>query len=152
MTATTPVPGADVVRVGALIPTSEPLVLDSASPVVAPRTWRRRADVLGFDSLWAGESMQHRRLDPLPVVAGAAEDTTVATLGTAALIPAHRQPVDLARRLATLDDLSEGRSTVGIGVGFPSRSTRGRATPTGTTTGSPTPDGPRTATARGRGS
>jgi alkanesulfonate monooxygenase SsuD/methylene tetrahydromethanopterin reductase-like flavin-dependent oxidoreductase (luciferase family) len=77
-----------------------------------------RAEALGFDSLWAGESLLARpRFEPLTLLAALAARTGRATLGTCVMLPALHAPVALAQRLATLDALSRGRVVVGAGIG-----------------------------------
>ncbi|MFI6481381.1 LLM class flavin-dependent oxidoreductase [Nonomuraea sp. NPDC050663] len=84
----------------------------------------RRAEALGFDSVWAGDSPLTRpRADPLLLLSAVAAATSRVTLGTAVLLPALRHPILLAHQLATLDGLAEGRLIVGMGGGFPNRGT-----------------------------
>ncbi len=74
------------------------------------------ATAAGFDSLWAGDSITARpRHDPLTLLAALAT-TTVATIGTAVLLPVLRHPVPLAHQIATLDQVCEGRLVVGVGI------------------------------------
>ncbi|WP_426512368.1 LLM class F420-dependent oxidoreductase [Dactylosporangium sp. McL0621] len=56
--------------------------------------------------------------DPLHWLTFAAAHTTTLKLGTAMLILPEHNPVDLAKRLATVDVLSGGRLLAGIGVGW----------------------------------
>ncbi|MFD0578762.1 LLM class F420-dependent oxidoreductase [Dactylosporangium darangshiense] len=56
--------------------------------------------------------------DPLHWLTFAAAHTSTLRLGTAMLILPEHNPVDLAKRLATLDALSGGRLMAGIGVGW----------------------------------
>ncbi len=77
-----------------------------------------RAEELGVDSVWAGDSLVAKpRLEPLTVLASVASRTSRVGLGTAVLLGALRQPVLLAQQAATVDLLSEGRLTLGMGVG-----------------------------------
>lgn len=57
-------------------------------------------------------------LDPLGTLAFAAARTSTLGLGTSVLNLPWYRPLDLARRLATLDVLSGGRLRVGFGVGW----------------------------------
>jgi len=76
-----------------------------------------RAEGLGFDSVWVGDSLLARpRHDPLTLLAAVAARTTKAELGTAVFLPALRNPVVLAHQLATLDQISEGRLVLGAGI------------------------------------
>ena len=77
-----------------------------------------RAEAQGFDSLWVGEEIFHApALDPLSLLTFAAAHTSRARLGTAILVTTVRGPVQLAKEIATLDNLSRGRLTVGVGLG-----------------------------------
>jgi alkanesulfonate monooxygenase SsuD/methylene tetrahydromethanopterin reductase-like flavin-dependent oxidoreductase (luciferase family) len=84
-----------------------------------------RAEALGFDSVWAGESMLARpRFEPLTLLAAVAASTSRVALGSCVLLPALHAPVALAQRLATLDALSRGRLVVGAGIGVDLPATR----------------------------
>jgi probable F420-dependent oxidoreductase len=56
--------------------------------------------------------------DPLDWLAFVAAGTTTLRLGTAMVILPEHHPVELAKRLATIDTLSHGRLLLGIGVGW----------------------------------
>ena len=76
-----------------------------------------KAEALGFDSVWVGDSLLARpRHDPLTLLAAVAARTHKVEMGTAVLLPALRNPVVLAHQVATLDRLSEGRLILGIGI------------------------------------
>jgi alkanesulfonate monooxygenase SsuD/methylene tetrahydromethanopterin reductase-like flavin-dependent oxidoreductase (luciferase family) len=76
-----------------------------------------RAERLGFDSVWVGDSLLARpRHDPLTLLAAVAARTRKVALGTAVFLPALRNPVVLAHQLATLDQISEGRLVLGAGI------------------------------------
>lgn len=81
----------------------------------------RDAEQAGFHSVWAMESQltAAAALEPLTTLAFAAGQTNSIRLGLAvAVLPLH-QPVRLARQAATIDRLSGGRLTLGVGVGVP---------------------------------
>jgi probable F420-dependent oxidoreductase len=65
----------------------------------------------GFDSLWLSEILSRPTVDPLVGLAFAAATTTRLKLGTTLVLPG-RNPVRLAKELATLDRLSSGRLLV----------------------------------------
>lgn len=76
-----------------------------------------RAEALGFNSVWVGDSLFAKpRHEPLMVLSAVASVTTTAKLGTAVLLPGLRNPVSLAQQAATLDQLSEGRLILGLGI------------------------------------
>ena len=84
-----------------------------------------RAERLGYHSIWVGDSITSRpRHEPLTMLTAIAMRTTKATLGTAVLLPALRQPVAMAHQVATLDRLAEGRLVLGVGTGGDSPSNR----------------------------
>jgi probable F420-dependent oxidoreductase len=59
-----------------------------------------------------------RGLDPLVALATAVETTRHLRLGTGILLVAQHDPIALAKQIATLDHLSGGRFTLGIGFGW----------------------------------
>jgi alkanesulfonate monooxygenase SsuD/methylene tetrahydromethanopterin reductase-like flavin-dependent oxidoreductase (luciferase family) len=76
------------------------------------------AERLGFQSVWAGDSLLARpRGEPLTLLAAVAGATKRVRLGTAVLLPLLRRPVQLAHVLVTLDRASQGRLIVGVGPG-----------------------------------
>jgi alkanesulfonate monooxygenase SsuD/methylene tetrahydromethanopterin reductase-like flavin-dependent oxidoreductase (luciferase family) len=107
----------DEIRVGLLLPTREAQVHGWDARRILDVA--RRAEALGFASLWAGDSMRRPRYEPLSVLAAVAAVTERAALGTAALMPAFRQPLGAAASLASIDALSGGRLIVAVGAGFP---------------------------------
>lgn len=81
----------------------------------------RRAERLGFSSLFVNDSLISPRIEALTMLAALAPATGAVTLGTAALMPFLRRPVQAAQSLASIDLLSAGRLTVTVGAGFPGR-------------------------------
>ena len=76
----------------------------------------RRAEHVGFDSVWVGDSLLARpRGEPLTLLGGVAGATTRVTLGTAVLLPLLRHAIPLAQAVATLDRISGGRLILGVG-------------------------------------
>lgn len=76
------------------------------------------AETLGFDSVWAGDSVLAKpRLQPLATLATVAGCTNAIDLGTAIALPHIRHPVHVAHQAATVDLLSGGRFKMGVGVG-----------------------------------
>lgn len=73
----------------------------------------------GFDSLWLSERLTGPAPDPLIALALAAGRTRKLKLGTSVLVVPGRNPVVLAKELASLDRLSGGRLLPGVGLGAP---------------------------------
>jgi len=85
------------------------------------REWARKArriEEAGFDVLLTPDHILGRRLAPVAALTAAACATSRLRIGTMVLANDFRHPVLLAKELATLDVLSEGRLEVGIGTGW----------------------------------
>ncbi|WP_204358270.1 TIGR03619 family F420-dependent LLM class oxidoreductase [Streptosporangium sp. 'caverna'] len=100
----------------------------------------RTAEAAGYASLWTYELLLfpetpvepyappnvpwpesgRQAADPLAVLTAAAVVTEEVRLGTAVLIAALHTPVQLAKQLATIDQISGGRVVAGMGVGWSS--------------------------------
>jgi alkanesulfonate monooxygenase SsuD/methylene tetrahydromethanopterin reductase-like flavin-dependent oxidoreductase (luciferase family) len=104
------------VRIGYLLPTRESVMegRPGGEPLLK---LAERAEDLGYDSVWVGDSLLARpRHEPITLLAGVAGRTKRVKLGTAVLLPALRNPVVLAHQVATLDQVSSGRVILGIGI------------------------------------
>src|SRR3970040_1735766 len=75
---------------------------------------------LGYESFWLPHtaSRDGDSFDTLDMLAAAAARTSKIKLGTDVLQVPLYQPVDLARRLVTLDHISQGRIIFGVGTGW----------------------------------
>lgn len=103
-------------QIGYLLPTRE-RIMEGRPETASLLDLAARAEDLGFDSVWVGDSLLARpRHDPLTLLAAVAARTRRVTLGTAVFLPALRNPVVLAHQLATLDQISEGRLVLGAGI------------------------------------
>ncbi|MFF9688023.1 LLM class flavin-dependent oxidoreductase [Streptomyces sp. NPDC014623] len=86
------------------------------------KTWRRAED-LGFHAAYTYDHLSWRSFrdgpwfGALPTLTAAATATDRLRLGTLVTSPNFRHPVTLAKDLITLDDVSGGRITLGIGAG-----------------------------------
>ncbi|HYT22358.1 MAG TPA: LLM class F420-dependent oxidoreductase [Candidatus Polarisedimenticolia bacterium] len=121
-------------RIGFALPNIGPVATPEAVSKVA-----ERAEDLGYDSLWTIERLLYpvkpqrpypatpdgslpevykHALDPLEALTFAAARTRKIALGTSVLDIPYYNPVMLARRLTTLDFLSNGRLRVGLGLGW----------------------------------
>jgi probable F420-dependent oxidoreductase len=100
-------------------------------PDVAVRI-AQAAESAGFDSLWTGEHVvlpdpqappspvppETPFLDPAVALAHVAAHTKTIRLGTGIIILPQRNPLVLAKELASVDVLSRGRLIFGIGIGY----------------------------------
>ena len=78
-----------------------------------------RVEALGYDSAWVGEGVFGRvpNLEPFPLLSYAAALTSRIRLGVSALTSAFWNPIFLAKAVASLDQLSNGRFILGVTVG-----------------------------------
>ena len=107
---------------GFLLPTREMVMTQGRPDVRHLLDLAARAEDLGFDSVWAGDSILARpRLEALTTLAAVAARTQRVKLGTAVLLPALRHPVVLANEVANVDLISQGRLILGIGIATKSR-------------------------------
>ena len=81
-------------------------------------TKARRVESLGYATLVVPDTLRHT-LAPVPALAAAAAATRSLRIGTYVLANDYRHPVLLAKDLATLDLLSDGRLEIGLGAGRP---------------------------------
>src|SRR6516225_3776192 len=79
----------------------------------------RRAEALPFAAAWCIEQVIGTAavLESVTTLAYAAGIAERLRLGVAVLLIAQRNPIDLAKSLSSLDVLSNGRLTVGVGLG-----------------------------------
>ena len=88
----------------------------------AVRIWQRCED-LGFSHGWTYDHIAWRSLrdstwfDAVPTLTVAAMVTSKMRLGTLVASPNFRHPVAFAREVMALDDVTDGRLTIGIGAG-----------------------------------
>ncbi len=88
----------------------------------------RLAEQLGFDDVWVSDHLVVPKdqsypspylYDPLLALTFAAAATSAIGLGTSVLVgPQYPSPLALANAVASLDNMSRGRLTVGIGLGW----------------------------------
>ncbi|MBT4688358.1 MAG: LLM class flavin-dependent oxidoreductase [Rhodospirillaceae bacterium] len=78
-----------------------------------------QVDQLGYDSFWCGDhiSMEIPFLDPLLQIAQAAVASRRLMFGTSVYLLPLRHPTPVAKQVATIDLLTEGRFIFGVGVG-----------------------------------
>lgn len=98
-----------------------------ASGPEAIRRAAQHAEALGFAGVWvsdhvaipASQSYPSPHLyDPIVTLTWAAAATEHVGLGTSVMVAPQHHPLELANSLASLDALSGGRLTLGVGVGW----------------------------------
>ncbi|MEO6882058.1 MAG: LLM class flavin-dependent oxidoreductase [Mycobacteriaceae bacterium] len=98
------------------------ILLPQARWAAAREQWQR-VEALGFDHAWTYDHLSWRSLAEqswfatVPLLSAAAVVTERIRLGTWVASPNFRHPVPFAKELMTLDDLSDGRFTLGVGAG-----------------------------------
>jgi probable F420-dependent oxidoreductase len=103
---------------GFLLPTREIIMNQDVPNFREILDLTERAEDLGFDSVWVGDSVLARpRFEALTTLAAVAARTQRVRLGTAVLLPILRQPVVLANQVANLDLIANGRLILGVGIG-----------------------------------
>lgn len=87
------------------------------------QSFLRRAEELPFVAAWTIEQVIGTVpiLESVTTLAYAAATTQRLRLGIAVLLITHRNPVNLAKSLSSLDALSNGRLIVGVGLGASTR-------------------------------
>jgi probable F420-dependent oxidoreductase len=108
------------VKVGIALPQG---FRDGAIDLALVREYALAAEAAGFDDLWTMEQItgRHAFLEPVTLLAYLSSITERIRLGTAVLVTNLRNPIQLAKAVGTLDHLSGGRLTLGIGLGTNTR-------------------------------
>jgi alkanesulfonate monooxygenase SsuD/methylene tetrahydromethanopterin reductase-like flavin-dependent oxidoreductase (luciferase family) len=100
-------------RVGIGLPAAIP-----GAPATLVGEWAAASERAGFRSLGVIDRLVYDNLEPLLTLAAAAERTeSIELLSTVLTVGYRRNPVVLAKQIATLDELAGGRLTVGLGLG-----------------------------------
>lgn len=107
------------------LPDREPIAFEAMA------SWARRAEAMGFDSVWVSDHFFYSfgrygadpapigALEPMTALAGVAAVTERVRLGTLVLCSPFRHPAALVAKMAnTLDAISGGRLDLGVGAGW----------------------------------
>jgi len=90
------------------------------APLTKPENvvnFAKKCEAMGCHSMWTIDRIAYDNLEPLTLLAAAAGATQRITLGTSVLLGNLRHPSHVAKIIATLDFISNGRVTVGLGFG-----------------------------------
>lgn len=80
--------------------------------------WARRAEARGFSTLGTIDRIRYDNYEPLVALAAAAAVTERIGLATTVLLaPLRTNPAELAKQALSINALSDGRLTLGIGLG-----------------------------------
>jgi probable F420-dependent oxidoreductase len=77
----------------------------------------RKVEQLGYSTLFVPDHFDEG-LGPIAAIAAAAATTTTLTVGVLVMDCDYRHPAVVARELATIDQISDGRLEVGLGAGW----------------------------------
>ena len=107
---------ADTLKFGLGIPQD---FRDDAVDMELARKVAERAGALGFEDLWTNEGIltPARRLDPIVLLSYIAAATSTVKLGVSVLVLPLHSPVHVAKRIGSLDQVSNGRAILGVGLG-----------------------------------
>jgi len=90
------------------------------APLIQPNyavTLAKKSEEMRLHSFWIIDRIAYDNLEPLTVLAAASAVTQRIRLGTSVLLGNTRHPTHLAKNISTLDFISNGRVTLGIGFG-----------------------------------
>lgn len=95
--------------------------LDGQADMALVRKTLQRAEQLGFHSAWTQDQVtgEASLLECVSLMSYAAACTEKLRLGVSVIVFPIRNPVQLAKSISSLDHLSAGRVTLGIGLGPP---------------------------------
>jgi len=96
------------------------LVFVTPAPLTKPDNvvnFAKKCEQMGADSMWTIDRVAYDNLESLTILAAAAATTRKIRLGTSVLLAGLRHPALLAKTVATLDFISNGRLTLGVGFG-----------------------------------
>ena len=117
---------------------------------IRPAELALEAERRGFDSFWVPEhshipvtdttpgpdkpglpAMYYQTIDPFVTLASAAEATSKILLGTSICLVVQRDPIQLAKEVASIDVIANGRFQFGIGAGWNVPEIENHGTPAG---------------------
>jgi probable F420-dependent oxidoreductase len=90
------------------------------APLTKPENvlnFAKKCESMGAHSMWTIDRVAYDNLEPLTILAAAAGATERIRLGTSVLLANLRHPSHVAKIVATLDFISNGRVILGLGFG-----------------------------------
>ena len=100
-------------RIGLGLPNAMPEGIDRGLLI----DWARLGDEAGFEVLGVIDRPDYDSWEPLATLAGVAAVTSRIRLATTILQLPNRNPVSVAKQVAVIDRLSQGRCVLGVGLG-----------------------------------
>src|SRR4030067_829646 len=94
------------------------LAFVNPAPLTKPENvvnFAKKCEAMGVHSMWTIDRVAYDNLDSMTLLAAAAGATQRIRIGTSVLLPGLRHPALLAKIIATLDFVSNGRVTIGGG-------------------------------------
>lgn len=116
--------GLSLPHYGFSLPAGEPVTFATMA------SWARRAEAMGFDSVWVSDHFFYSfaryganigpiaSLEPMTALAGLAVVTERVRLGSLVLCSPFRHPALIAKMATTIDGISGGRLDLGVGAGW----------------------------------
>jgi len=96
------------------------LAFVNPAPLTKPENvlnFAKKCEAMELHSMWTIDRIAYDTLEPLTFLAAVAAATRKIRIGTSVLLPGLRHPALLAKSVATLDFISNGRITIGVGFG-----------------------------------
>ena len=84
---------------------------------IGPVEFAEKAESWGYDYYWVPDYVTLSPMDAFVLLSAVGQRTTSIKLGTAVVVVPFRTPFQLAKASATVDVLSGGRFTLGVGIG-----------------------------------
>ena len=113
-------------KFGIIIPLGEDQETNNCPPYGDIRSWAKKADEAGLDSVWIYDHLLYRFPDQptlgvweaFTMWTALAEATAKVELGALVVCTAFRNPAIVAKMAVTLDAISDGRIILGLGAGW----------------------------------
>jgi len=117
------------IEIGLVLPMGESFVDGSTARWAEIRDLARRAEEIGFDTVWTADELlwrppegaTHGWWECVAMTGAVAAATSRVKVGTWVLSALHRNPGITAKAIETIDEISDGRFVLGLGSGHAGR-------------------------------